>query len=294
LLCLAAGILLRRFNKVPDNAHVTLNGFIIHVALPALILSQIHAISLNATLLYSVAMPWMLFIVGAGVFFCVARYLKLAPETTGALMLTGGLGNTSFIGLPMIEAFYGKNGLPLGILIDQLGTYLVLSTLGITVACICSRGTASAKAVLMRIMTFPPLIALIMAFGLMNVAYPDWVQDVFSRLGLTLAPLALVSVGMQLRIEAIRGIRMPLALGLGFKLLAAPAILALIYLAGFGWSGSAMRITLFESAMGPMIGGAIVATQYGLDATLVTMMVGIGTVLAFATLPVWWEVLALL
>ena len=49
-------------------------------------------------------------------------------------MLVGGLANTSFVGLPMIEAFYGTADLPIGILIDQLGTYLVLSTLGIAVA----------------------------------------------------------------------------------------------------------------------------------------------------------------
>jgi predicted permease len=80
-------------------------------------------------------------------------------------------------------------------------------------------------------------------------------------------------------------------LGLGFKLLAAPAILILIYFGGFGWTGLNMRITLFESAMGPQIGAAIVATQYGLNPALVTMMVGIGTLLAFATVPAWWAVL---
>lgn len=34
----------------------------------------------------------------------------------------------------MIESFYGTSGMPIGILIDQLGTDLVLSTLGIAVA----------------------------------------------------------------------------------------------------------------------------------------------------------------
>jgi hypothetical protein len=43
--------------------------------------------------------------------------------------------------------------------------------------------------------------------------------------------------------------------------------------------------------MGPMIGGAIVATQHGLDPPLVSLMVGIGTLAAFATLPMWWYLL---
>jgi malate permease and related proteins len=44
--------------------------------------------------------------------------------------------------------------------------------------------------------------------------------------------------------------------------------------------------------MGPMIGGAIVATQYGLDPPLVSLMVGIGTIAAFLSLPVWFYALS--
>src|SRR5207245_859149 len=142
---------------------------------------------------------WLMFMAGAGVFWLLARWLGLPSATTGALMLTGGLGNTSFIGLPMIEALYGKSGIATGILIDTLGTYLVLSTLGITVACVYSRGTASAREVFFRVVTFPPFIAVIAAMALMTVPYPVWLSDMLARLGGTLAPLALVSVGLQLR-----------------------------------------------------------------------------------------------
>ncbi|WP_342709599.1 hypothetical protein AAFG13_34815 [Bradyrhizobium sp. B124] len=45
----------------------------------------------------------------------------------------------------MIEAFFGAPDMATGILIDQLGTYLVLSTLGITVAAIYSAGSASGR-----------------------------------------------------------------------------------------------------------------------------------------------------
>jgi hypothetical protein len=39
--------------------------------------------------------------------------------------------------------------------------------------------------------------------------------------------------------------------------------------------------------MPPQLGGSIVAIQYGLDANLISLMVGIGTVAAFLTLPAW-------
>jgi predicted permease len=101
--CLAIGMALRKSGRVPENAHTTLNAFIIHVSLPALTLLQIHRIVLQQELLYSVAMPWMLFAIGAAFFWVVSKAMKLSSTTTGALMLSGGLANTSFVGLPMIE-----------------------------------------------------------------------------------------------------------------------------------------------------------------------------------------------
>ena len=161
----------------------SLNAFIIHVSLPALTLLQIHRIALAPDLVYSVAMPWLLFALGAGFFWVLSRALKLSAMTTGALILSGGLANTSFVGLPMIESFYGRSEMGIGILIDQLGTYLVLSTLGIAVAAIYSEGATSASDIVKRVFTFPPLLALLLALALMRVHYPQSVDEILRRLG---------------------------------------------------------------------------------------------------------------
>lgn len=163
----------------------------------------------------------------------------------------------------MIETFYGRNGMAIGILIDQLGTYLVLSTLGIAIASIYSAGANSAGDILQRVFTFSPLLALLLALALMNVEYPAWLENVLRGLGDTLSPLALVSVGLQLRLDQLRGNKSPLALGLSFKLLLASLLLAGLYVGILRATGEVIRITLFEAAMGPQIGGAIVAIQHG-------------------------------
>jgi predicted permease len=292
LVCLLAGMLLRVTRRVPENGHVAINGFIIYLALPALILGQIHGLRLTADLLLPVSMPWMLFALSAAMFVGLARAMQFSAGTTGALIMTAGLANTSFVGLPMIETFYGVKDLSIGILIDQLGTYLVLSTAGIAVACVFSSGAASRREIVLRIVTFPPLIALLLAFLSTPVDYPVWVAALLHRLGDTLAPLALVSVGLQLRLDQLRGNRVPLGFGLGFKLVLGPLLLALFYVGVLSWSGETTRVTVFESAMGPQIGGAIVAIQYGLSPPLITLMVGIGIALSFLTLPLWYFGLA--
>jgi predicted permease len=290
-LCLAIGLLLRKSKSVPENGHISINTFIVYVSLPALTVVQLHSVQLQPSLLYAVAMPWLLFVAGAAFFWSTAKLLKLAPETTGGLMLLGGLANTSFVGLPMIEAFYGAGGMTVGILIDQLGTYLVLSTLGIAIAALYSTGKPSAREILVRICTFPPFIALLVALALSPVEVPAWLTEVLHRLGDTLAPLALVSVGMQLRLDQIAGVKAPLAIGLGFKLLIGPLLLAILYVGFLHASGNVAKITLFESAMGPQIGASIVAIQHGLNPPLITLLVGIGITLSFLTLPMWWYVL---
>jgi predicted permease len=293
--CFLLGILLRRLRRLPDNAAASLNGFVVHIALPALTLTYVHGLKLDTNLILPALMAWVMFGLGCGFFWLAARALGLSRATTGGLMLTGGLANTSFIGLPMIDTFYGSQYLGLGILIDQLGSYFVLSTLGILVASLYSSGrSVHAKAVIRKIALFPPFQAFVLALLLMQVEYPIWLDDLLKRLGLTLVPIALVSVGYQLQLSQVHGKAYPLALGLVFKLAVAPALILLLFAGVLGANGPVLDVTVFEAAMGPMIGASIVALDHELDPPLLTLMVGVGIPLSFLTLPVWWHLLSLL
>ena len=53
-------------------------------------------------------------------------------------------------------------------------------------------------------------------------------------------------------------------------------MLALLYFGILGTTEETTRVTVFEAAMGPQIGGAIVAVQHGLNPPLVSLMVGLG------------------
>jgi predicted permease len=291
--CLLVGMLLPWTGRMPAQAPAAINAVIIHVSLPAMTLLQVHGAAFNPAMVYAAAMPWLVFATSAVTFMWVGRRLRLPPTTVGALVVLGGLGSTSFIGLPMIESFYGPEHMAVGIIIDQLGTFLVLSTAGIVLICRYAAGSISRRDILLRIATFPPLLAMLAALAMQPVEYPDWAVSVLGRLGGTLAPLALISVGLQLRWSALHGLGGPLALGLGFKLVVAPLLVGLVYVGMLGLNGPNLRVTLFEAAMAPQIAAAVVATEYGLNAKLISLMVGLGTVLSFLTLPLWWQALAM-
>jgi malate permease and related proteins len=291
VLSLVLGIVLRRSGRLPETTPAALNGFVIHVSLPALILLHVHRLPTGSFLIYPVAAPWLLFALGLAVFIAVAKVARWAAPTTGGLILSGSLANTSFVGLPMIETFYGVGFLGVGILIDQLGTYMVLSTLGILIAVAYSTGRADGfrpAKIARKIATFVPFQALLLALATRPLDFPPGLEAILERLGATLAPLALVSVGYQLRLADFRGRAAALALGLLFKLVIGPLLVALVLLKLVGANGTVTQVTIFEAAMAPQIGAAIVAMEYKLDPKLVTLMVGIGIPLSFLTLPLWW------
>ena len=65
----------------------------------------------------------------------------------------------------------------------------------------------------------------------------------------------------------------------------------LVYKIILGGKGIVVDISVMESAMAPMITGAILASSYGLKPKLSSMMVGIGIPLSFITLAFWYFIL---
>ena len=296
--CFLLGILLRRLGRLPDNAAGSLNGFVVQISLPALTLTYVHGLKLDTNLILPALMAWVMFGIGCGFFWLAAKAFGFSRATTGALTLTGGLANTSFVGLPMIETFYGRQFLGLGILIDQVGSYFVLSTLGILVASLYSSGSSGrridAKAVIRKIVLFAPFQAFVVALLLMPFEYPTWLDDLLRRLGATLVPIALVSVGYQLQLSHVRGKAYALTVGLLFKLAIGPALILMLFAGMLRADWPVLSVTVFEAAMGPMIGASIVAMDHELDPPLLTLMVGVGIPLSFLTLPAWWYLLSIL
>ncbi len=290
-VCLLMGILLRRTGRMPASTPTALNGYVINVALPAAAIRYIHDLKLEPSLLLTGLMAWLLFGAGWLFFAGAARLLKLSRRATGALVLVGGLGNTSFVGLPMIEAWYGKEYLGVGIIADQIGSFLVLSTLGVLAASIYSSGGVSPKGMARKVILFPPFQALCLAFLLKPVPFHPMVVTVLQKLADTIAPVAIVSVGFQLIFGAARAQAKPLLTGLLYKLLLGPALIALLYIGILGSVDETMRVTLFEAAMPPMITAGIVAVDHDLEPDLVALMLGTGIPLSFLSLAVWWKIL---
>jgi len=167
ILCLFAGLLIRLTKRMPENAPKVINAFVIDLALPAVVLVQvprlIQSAQLNGASIIPISMPWLLFLMSAIAVTVLSRWQRWSRATTGALILTVGLGNTSFVGFPLLQALMGEEGVRIGVIVDQLGSFLTLSTVGLVVAATYWEGRVSLEAMLKRIFFFPPFTALLIA-----------------------------------------------------------------------------------------------------------------------------------
>ncbi len=290
--CFLGGFFLRRTGRFPENFPASLNAFIIHFSLPALTLVYIHQIEFSWELFFPLSMAWIFFAFGFLFFNFAGRLLNLPSRTVGCLILTCALGNTSFVGLPMIEAFYGQAYLGTGLIVDQAGTFVVLSTLGILTATRYASGRVPFTVILKRIFTFPPFYAVILAVGTRPLLYPDWLNLIIERFGQTLIPLALISVGFQIRFSSVRQYAKKLVTGLVFKLVIGPAFILALFVFVMKGYGPLVRVTIFEAAMPPIIMGSIIAIEYKLDPHLASLLLGVGIPLSFLTLTGWWWMLS--
>ena len=118
------------------------------------------------------ASMWIVFGLGWLLFALVGRTMGWSRGRIGALTLVCGLGNTSFIGYPMVEALRGKEGLALAVVSDQVGCFVALAIGGALVTSIYSGARVDFSAIAKRVLSFPAFIALLI--GVLVGALGGW------------------------------------------------------------------------------------------------------------------------
>ncbi|MFK5893293.1 MAG: AEC family transporter [Pseudomonadota bacterium] len=143
-------------------------------------------------------------------------------------------------------------------------------------------------------MTFPPFIALSLAFILVFIfkvtAYSAVITNLLNTLAATLVPLVMIAMGFQLSFKLNKQIVSQLSIGLTIKLIAAPMV-AIFICSIAGLEGLAVQVAIFESAMPPMISAGALAIMANLAPKLAAAIVGIGIFLSFITLPILFQFL---
>ena len=260
-----------------------LNRYVVYIALPALVLRYVPGIDTGSAMLL-VLSAWGIFLLSSAAVLLLGALLEWKREITGALLFTVPYGNTSFLGVPFTQAFFGKDALAYPLIYDQLGSFLILSTLGLATLAFYSAESFSPEKMLKKMLLFPSFLALI--FALLSPEAARWIGEIggVGILADSLAPAAMLAIGLQLRLRFEPHERLPFYLAMGLKLIAAPLLLLLLFSAT-GLETTAAKVSVFEAGMAPMVTSSTMAMLAGLAPRFVASILGYGIILSFVTVP---------
>jgi predicted permease len=290
LVCLLIGYFLRQKILKSDSFSQALSDFAIWVSLPALTLLELHRTPFDLASCRLLSVAWIVFGLSVLFFYFLSRLMNWDSKTRTALTLVAGLGNTAFLGYPLVESFFGTQALPYALLVDQPGTFLILSTLGVWIlARESQKSDRSENVPRIQIFRFPPLIAAGVAIALRPWEYPEAITLFLERCGSTLVPISLVALGARLNFSnpSLPSIRAPLIFGLVFKLFLAPTAIYILLKYGYGLADLTLSVGVLQAAMPAMITAAMLVQNQGLAPLLVSNLIGFGIPLGILTASLW-------
>jgi predicted permease len=291
IVMLALGVALRLLDVLPKDASETLNLVVLYVCLPATVLLNAPKLVLDASVVKVALVPWLLLGVSVLSVNVASRIFRFRRDEHAVLLLCTSLGNTSFLGYPLVVAFLGQEALPYAVIYDQFGVFLILSTFGLFVLSRYGGDTKPTPALIAkRIGRFPPFWALLFGLTLMPKEPPHIVHELLDRVAQTLLPLAMLAIGLGIRFRLAKNELKPLGIGLFIKLVVLPAC-ALGLVHGLGHRALAAEASVLEAAMPPMITAGALAMSHRLAPRLAAALIGYGILLSLVTVPLWVHLL---
>ncbi|MBV6878867.1 AEC family transporter [Epilithonimonas ginsengisoli] len=294
IVCIAAGMILKSTKSIHSDAHKGINTWIIYLGLPAVSFKYLPKVEWSFEMLFPI-LSTILIAFGSWIFMKIySRSKSYSARSRSSLELASGYSNTSFIGFPLIAAFYGEQYLSIAIICDQTMFFMV-STMGIVAAVKggSRSGKVGASFILKRLFTFPPFLGCISALILSEFVDLEFVAPLFDKLAATVIPLALFSVGLQLKLNGWRKLIPQISTSLLYKLILAPIMILILALI-FGVKGDIAKISIFEAAMPTVVTASIIAEQFRLNTKLINLIIGISITIGFVTSAIWFQIIELL
>jgi predicted permease len=285
---IAAGWGLARLSVLPESAPEVLNRFVITLCLPAVILIHVPTLEPSWQLLPLVVIPWLLLAATVLGVLGLSRWLGLRREVTATLLVLIPLGNTSFLGFPLVEALLGAEAVRLAVVYDQFGSFLIVCTHVLFVVGWYGEGdNPDWRSMGQKIVSFPPFLALVFALLFGNGWMPAPLMALTERFADMLLPMVTIAIGLGLQLKLVPDYRRGLWIGLIGKLIALPA-LALGLAWALGAQGEIAVVAVLESAMPPMITAAALLASARLAPALGSALVAWGVVISALTVPLWF------
>jgi predicted permease len=291
IFCLFCGFFLQFLPGFPAKKLAQLGKFyLIYLVLPAMALVHIPPLKLSWNLALAPSSAWLSFLLSWVILGFLGKKYAWKTSLTGCLILVCGLANTSFLGFPIVELLYGKEGLPTAFLIDQGGSFLIVSTVAVLVGSSYGKGEASALGILTNMIQFPPFIFLLLGLlmSYLELSLPNSLVPWLELLGSSIAAVGLGVIGLSITMDTHWIQSKYLWAGLGYRLILTPALIWTVFAAIMPTTSLEFKVIVLENGMAPMITASLLAMEFDLEPRLAALFAGLGIPLSALSLWAWY------
>ena len=268
--------LLKRFGVFKEGHERILIDYVLFFSLPILSFKAGYDIHTSTEILKVSSIAWTSILVCMLFAFTITKLLKLNDKNARTFLLVSSFGNTAFLGYPYAYTHFGQEGLQVAIIYDNIGSFLLVSSLGIIIA--------SGKPNLKEILLFPPFLGLVLGLLTKSFYIPFTLVKALDFVALSTLPVILFALGLSIDLTGIRKNLKLSLLAVLVKVFIA-FFVSLIAAKLFNLPEIAMKVSVLESAMPPMMFSAVLAIRYNLNPNLAFSAVSLGMVLSFAYVP---------
>lgn len=294
---IGVGYVLRHLDILNEDASHRLVGLIMNVTFPAtLYLGLVKAPipegawKLPIFALAAAAASWTLT-------YAYARMARLDGPATGSLMVAASFGNSGFLGVPFCYWVYGDVGRVSAVIYDLIGVSIPLYGIGFVI--LEAFGGRKLEWTAFTNFLKTPVLWTAVAGGLTRALMPWWEANVGAQwlagkvfmqslelLAPLTAPLAMLALGVNLRVKAVLEFLPTVTLACLAKIVLMPAtVYALVHF--FGPAGVPGKTAVLEAAMPGGLVAGVLCGRYGCNARLGAAITVGTTLAALLTLPFW-------
>ncbi len=282
-IIIGIGYTMRKVDLVKDEWVHVLNKFVYYVSLPALIVISFWEVNwLDKHLVYLVFMNLVFLLLFSALLLFALSSFKISNKLKASIFLSAIVGNTVYMGFPLIGAALGKESFSdmIAVATSHLVMAMVFSVLAVEFLVVKSR---QAKTYLADFIKNPLVISLLVGIIFSLVKLPSapayFIQKPLAMLGTTASPVALFALGGFLHGKFYKS-HFKAAFAASFlKLLVLP-VFVLIASAVLKMNYASSRVSFLVAAMPTAVTAFVISEKYKLDESFVANVILLSAMLS--------------
>jgi malate permease and related proteins len=284
---------------LPAKFPMRLGQWLFWIGVPTSIVAFLRKTDLSGQVWVAPAVAYTAILLGAvlaGLAIYIIRFRtnKIIPKPTqGSLILAAMVGNTGYLGYPIVLSLVGTQYFAWALFYDLLGTALGAYGFGVVLAAKfgsssqnCDRDSPKKTQVIKAILINPALWSFGVGLLLRPIPLPDVAVFCLDFVAWSALAASLLLIGMRLSQLSSWGSLKLASISLIIKMVFVPFVLG-ICLHRLGLTGKIAQVMVLQMAMPPAFATLVLAETFNLDREMAVTAVSVGSMILLITLPFW-------